>query len=422
MRHIQKFLSNIGDKIMYHAFCTSIKARQFADILRESNPSFLSDEILSEPIGDIYAIVVRYAGFSLGDNYLGLLASLRDAGVNTIIVCNGQPSAADQARLKPYAQRILVRANIGRDMGAYRAATLYLHDRGLRADRMLYFNDSVLYLRGPSLSDLIARLLNNRYDVVGAFENHQFDYHIGSYVFAVSGTVFHDPRLQRFWRRYRPYDLRPHAINKGEIPLSQQFRRGGYSIDVVYSAERLAQRLYEMDLVSLVGLVQYMRPAFRMHPLDDLVARPLTARRLAKAIVDHDGSRDNVDNVASKPPTISSYAARREALRNAPRSIEAARTVTETLARHALIDRLMMEITQSSQIHFGFGLYHRVLDCPLVKKDLLARAIYLEHDCSLILDRLPDETRAPIMRELVSRGRPLDVRGMRRFLLNHGLV
>ncbi|TXL78722.1 lipopolysaccharide biosynthesis protein [Vineibacter terrae] len=422
MRRVHRFLSDIGDKLMYHAFCMSIKARQFPAILREKRPSFLADEVLSEPISDSYAIVVRYAGFSLGDNYLGLLASLRDAGVNTIIVCNGQPSAADQARLKPYAHRILVRANVGRDMGAYRAATLYLNDRGLRAGRMLYFNDSVLYLTGPSLGDLITRLLNNRYDVVGAFENHQFDYHIGSYVFAVSGTVFHDPRLQRFWRRYRPYDLRTHAINKGEIPLSQQFRRGGYSIDVVYSAERLAQRLYAMDLVSLVGLVQYMRPAFRMHPLDDLVARPLTARRLAKAIADHDESRDSVDSAASGPPTISSYAVRREALRNAPRSTEAARVVTETLARHALIDRLMMEITQSSQIHFGFGLYHRVLDCPLVKKDLLARAIYLEHDCSLILDRLPDDTRAPIMRELVSRGRPLDVRGMRRFLLNHGLV
>jgi lipopolysaccharide biosynthesis protein len=171
--------------------------------------------------------------------------------------------------LKQYAHRIPVRANVGRDMGAYRAATLYFHDQGLRPDRMLYFNDSVLYLKGRGLSDLIGRLVNSRYDVVGAFENHQFDYHIGSYVFAVSGAVFRDPRLQRFWRRYRPYDLRTHAITHGEIALSRHLKRGGYSIDVVYSAERLAQRLYRLDLISLVGLIPFMRPAFRLHPLDD---------------------------------------------------------------------------------------------------------------------------------------------------------
>ncbi|WP_204273111.1 hypothetical protein, partial [Enterobacter hormaechei] len=65
----------------------------------------------------------------------------------------------------------------------------------------------------------------------------------------------------------------------------------------------------------------------------------------------------------------------------ATKASEAAGEVTETLARHALIDSLMMEVTQGSQAHFGFGLYHRLLESPIIKKDLLARSIYLEHDC-----------------------------------------
>ena len=423
MGKIYRHFAAVGDKVMYHAFCTGVKFRQTPAILRERKPSFLSDEVLTAPIGGVYALVVKYSGFNLGDDYVDLLSALQAAGVNTIIVCNGHVSSASYRVLKQYAHRILVRTNVGRDMGAYRAATLHLHDQGLRPGRLLYFNDSVLYLKGKGLTELIKRLISSTYEVVGAFENHQFDYHIGSYVFAVSGTVFCDPKIQRFWRRYRPYDLRTHAIQNGEISFSKHLKRGGYSIDVVYSAERLAQRLYSLDFISLVGLIQFMRPAFRLHPLDDLIARPLMARRLTKAIADQEEEEEEERRISvSVTPTLGKYAMHRAAARNSYRSAEAADEVTETLARHALIDRLMMEVTQSSQIHFGFGLYHRVLDCPLIKKDLLARAIYLEHDCSMILDRLPDETRASVMRELVSRGRPLNVQGMRRFLLNHGLI
>jgi hypothetical protein len=416
---ILRYLSALRGKFLYHAYCTAVKIRQYPAIVRERKPSFLSDEVAAEPSGNIYAIVVKYSGFGLGDDYVDLLAYLREAGVNTIVVCNGRPSEASREILKQHAHRILVRPNVGRDMGAYRAATLYLHEQGLRPGRVLYFNDSVVYLKGKPLCELIARLVDGRYDVVGAFENHQFNYHVGSYVFSISGAVFDDPRIRRFWRRYRPYDLRTHAISRGEIALSTQMRRRGYGIDVVYSAERLSQRLYGLDLIALIGLIKFMRPAFRLKPLDDLVARPLAARRLKKAIAGQDAS-DEPPRPAT--PTIGRYAAHQAALRRSVRAAEAAGEVTETLARHALIDRLMMEITGSSQIHVGFGLYHRLLDCPLIKKDLLVRAIYHEHDCSMILDRLPDEERSSIMRELVSRGRPIDVRGMRRFLLDHGLI
>ncbi|WP_216076067.1 rhamnan synthesis F family protein, partial [Acinetobacter baumannii] len=77
-------------------------------------------------------IVVKYSKFNLGNDFLDLLTTLRNSGVNAIVVCNGRMSDASHALLAQYAHRILVRDNIGRDMGAYRAATLYLHDLGLR--------------------------------------------------------------------------------------------------------------------------------------------------------------------------------------------------------------------------------------------------------------------------------------------------
>lgn len=60
--------------------------------------------------------------------------------------------------------------------------------------------------------------------------------------------------------------------------------------------------------------------------------------------------------------------------------------------------------------------------CPIVKRDLVARDIYMEYDCEMLLDDVDSETRTMIVRALVNRGRPLHVKGRRKFMLDHGLV
>jgi hypothetical protein len=73
-------------------------------------------------------------------------------------------------------------------------------------------------------------------------------------------------------------------------------------------------------------------------------------------------------------------------------------------------------------VHFGFGVFRNVLNVPLMKKDLLTRGVFLEHEVARILEDLPDPQRAAILRELITRGRPVRMGFVRRFQARHGLI
>lgn len=416
---ILRRLKALGARLLYHLFYTALRIRQLPAVVRERSPRFRSDQVLVPQTDADCAIVVKYARFDLGEDFIDLLSTLRKNTVNVVVVCNGEPGETARSLIERHACRILVRDNIGRDFGAYRAATLHLHAEGLRPKRVLYFNDSVFYLKGPSLDSLIARLRSRTCDVVGTFENHQYIHHIGTFVFSISGDVFCHPHYQRFWRQYRPFSIRPYAIQHGELKLTQWLKQLGCAIDIVYSAEQLSDRLYAFDLVGLLGVIRYMRPAFRFQSLTQITERSLEARRLGRQITPQGRAGGAPVSIT---PKLSNYAAHHAASRDLAKVAPVTTEPAETLARDALVDRLMLDITQGSQIHFGFGLFHRLFDCPIIKKDLLARDVYFEHDANLVLDRLPKEARAAIMRELVNRGRPIQVQGFRKFLLTHGFI
>ncbi|MDL2272817.1 rhamnan synthesis F family protein, partial [Desulfovibrio sp. OttesenSCG-928-I05] len=173
--------------MLYLCIYNFLKIRQLPMVMAQRQPVFVSDETCCPNNGDVYAIVVKYAGFGLETGFLEMLDAMRQTGINAIVVCNGAPDESMLASLRKSAHRILVRENIGRDMGAYRAATLYLYETGLNPHKIIYCNDSVFFLEGKPLLDMFSTLANSTSDVHGTFENHQFNYHFGSYVFSISG-------------------------------------------------------------------------------------------------------------------------------------------------------------------------------------------------------------------------------------------
>ncbi|RAZ91172.1 lipopolysaccharide biosynthesis protein [Mesorhizobium hawassense] len=406
----------IANWIAAKAYSTAVRARQTPSVLAELTPRFVSDDLVTPAVGDRFAIVVKYALFGVTDDFLQLLAALRRHNVNPIVVCNGNLSDEELGKLKADAHRILVRRNRGRDFGAYRAATLFLQAQNLRPRRLLYLNDSVMFVDGPGLDAMIGALADSSYDVVGTFENHEFVHHVGTYAFSLTGDVFADPRVQRFWRHYKPYDLRPHAIQRGEIGLSECLAKCGYRTDVVYSAERLALRLDRMNLPELVEKLRYAPyGALRNYDLKALLSGATETASLLHRAADS-------KPVKATTPTITEYArvaARASSLidESKRRSVTADQVVRETLVNH-----IMGHIINGSQIHYGFGLFHRVMDSPLIKRDLLIRGVLLEYDCARILDYMPASQRDPIMRELINRGRLVNLRGWRAFMVHNGFV
>src|SRR5690606_30245014 len=112
------------NSIAYALYVMAKKVSGLSSIASEVTPSFKSDEIIRPASGEIYAIVVKYAKFGPEDGLAELLATLQAREINVVVVCNGQPSAEALSSLRQSAQRVLVRKNVGRDFGAYRAATL----------------------------------------------------------------------------------------------------------------------------------------------------------------------------------------------------------------------------------------------------------------------------------------------------------
>lgn len=363
---IARLIVLVANRIALAVYVWAVKLCEWPAVFADERPRFVVDEIIAPARGDNYAIVVKYARFGLDDGVAELVGALARQGVNVILVCNGQPRPEHLDRLRADAHRVLVRRNIGRDFGAYRAATLLLEREGLVPNRLLYFNDSVVYLDGPELDRLIAALLATPAGMLGAFENHETRHHLGSFAFAHSAEVVADPAVRRFWRRYRAYSLRPHAILRGEIRLTTLVKSRGHRLDVVYSAQRLASALQQLPASELVGLWRYLP------------------------------SRTRGREPMAGPDTPS--------------------------LRDALVDQLMASFMNNSQAHYGFGLFYRVLQAPIVKKDLLGRGVYLEHQCLRILDDLPPATAQDVVRLLANRGRPVQLRGLHRFRYRNGLI
>ncbi|MDR3476234.1 MAG: rhamnan synthesis F family protein [Devosia sp.] len=412
---IVRWLARLANRIAYTCYVAAVCLRQQPSVLAERRPRFLADETIEPAHGDVYALAVKYPLFGLDDGFLDLLDALKRQNVNTVVVFNGRPTDHQLAAVRPRTHRILIRPNRGRDFGAYRAGTLRLLGEGLEPSRLLYFNDSIIYLPGAPLDQMVGALRTSSYDMVGTFENHERNHHIGSFAFSISGRVFADARVKAFWRRYKTYDLRPHAINKGEIRLSALLKQRGYPIDVIYSSDRMALRLGEYSFSDLVSLLRYIpsvsrapRPAAFLQPSLETAAVLRSSRslqvstgvgRTVSAISEFRGGQ-------AQPGGRNDWNWRRD----------------ELMARDALIDQLLQTFMSSSQVHFGFGLFHRVLQCPLVKKDLLSRGVLLDYELVRALEDLPPPALHRIVRQVMNRGRPVNLAGLRRFKLANGLI
>lgn len=410
MRLIYKMVNRLAAEL----YAAAVRTIETPDVLTELSPRFKSDKIIAPAVGDRFAIVVKYALFGMTEDFLHLLAALRRQNVNPIVVCNGDIDDSQLEKVSVAAHRVLIRRNIGRDFGAYRAATLFMHKNDIRPSRLLYLNDSVMFVNGPGLDAMVGALVNSEYDVVGAFENHEFIHHVGSYALSVNGKVFADPRIHDFWQRYRPYSLRPHAIRKGELAFSECLMKCGYKTDVVYSAEKLALRLDKMPLPELVEKLRYAPyGALRTYDLKALLSGAAETGEML---------RGPPEQKSGRTPTIGEYALALKSHANPGNDRGRRALIADQILRESLVNYVMNCIVNGSQVHYGFGLFHRVMDSPLIKRDLLIRGLLLEHDCARILDYMPAHQREGIMRELLNRGRPLKFHGVRAFKLRNGFI
>jgi len=155
---------------------------------------------------------------------LNLLKAARDQGYYVIAV-NSLRLAVD-ARPVGLADRYVERFNFGRDFGSYQAGWLDLLNEPAFADcpRVVMLNDSVFF-SSTRVGPFLKAMAETGCEVLGATENYEIEYHVGSFCISIARAVFRAPAFGRYWARYRKSDVRPAVIRRGEMGLSKVLRR-----------------------------------------------------------------------------------------------------------------------------------------------------------------------------------------------------
>jgi hypothetical protein len=337
----------------------------------------------------IFCILVVYQRYGLPAHLRTLVEALGNKGLNVVVVHNLPLTPEDRTFLEPLVHTIIGRRNIGRDFGAYRTGILHVLDT-FRPTRIVLLNDSVFYTGrglGPFLDALTAEE-----DFIGAAENYEFAYHVGSYALSFGPRVFEDPRFRRFWEKYRLTDLRPAVIWRGELALNRLvIRKIGVKPDVIFRPGRLRAALENADVLALLATARQMPSAFgRRGQLFEIADR-------LKRWVDTANERPSTRN--QRPP----LALVADIIGTEPEALMSA--LNDAVAED-LRAAIMNFVVRGSQIHWGALPLVKHLGCPVVKADLLLRSIYTAGDLGVFAKYMSADEFAEFHGILTARGIP----------------
>jgi len=174
---------------------------------------------------------------------LNLIAALAAQGFYILLMSNGPLTEKQRETLLFHCRRIIERAPVGRDFGCYQAGlrALGLFGNGLPAacQNLVLANDSMFYR--SDTADVIAEMRNLDSPWVAMFENFEQAYHAQSFFLMFGPEVFRSRAFGRFWRRYKPYSSRKHAIRKGEVGLTRTLRKARFVPSVCFSSTRIRE-------------------------------------------------------------------------------------------------------------------------------------------------------------------------------------
>jgi len=177
--------------------------------------------------------------------FLKLIESACSSGYRVIVASNARPSKAT-GLLKLGNPAYVQRVNIGYDFGALRDVRELLAAHGLLEDgRYVILNSSMLNIAsaGFGADPVLDRLAqqDQEADILGVTSSYEkVGYHIQSYFYSVSGSLFRAARfgewLDAYWRGLGETKLTPrnYAIEKGELRLTAWALRSGYKVAAVF--------------------------------------------------------------------------------------------------------------------------------------------------------------------------------------------
>jgi hypothetical protein len=288
------------------------------------------------------------------------------------------------------------RPNFGRDFGSYKTGFLHLFARRWEATcpRLLMLNDSVFYAtRG--LDQFLTDLITSDTEVLGATENFEIEYHLGSFTIAMAGSVLQAPRFRKYWRRYRLTDVRPTVIRRGEMRLSKTLKRcvsrpaefrALYSSDRFLNAIKDSPDLQDVMIKDARTSATVGWPRFGTEPVTKLLAGRFIARRYnlgEKVDV-------NVDTPVKELNEEVLITGRANFARYLLRNVQSDAVNFDEILTDALSAVASETFMLGSQIHQNAAVLLHI-GLPIIKLDGLYRGMFNNYDVLRLQKKLREE-------------------------------
>lgn len=320
------------------------------------------------------------------------------------------------------------RPNFGRDFGSYKTGFLHLYrmDWHRTCPRLLMMNDSVYY-SSRGLAKFIKDLTEGDSEVLGATENYEIEYHLGSFCIAMSGSVLASAQLQKYWRGYRLTDVRPLVIKRGEQELTKVLKRCVTAPDqfrALYNSERFlhevkaSPKLQELVIKDSRSGENSPSPRFGV----DQVLKVLSGRYLARRHIPEEGQEIKIDSSLSDINEEVLILGLDDLKRYVSRNVRIIDKDFDELIGDSISTVASEVFMFGSQIHQN-AIILLNLGLPIVKIDGLYRGMFNNHDVIRIQKKLPDNEARELGAILMERpfgGDMLD--GWKRTAFMRGLI
>jgi hypothetical protein len=309
--------------------------------------------------------------------------------------------------MERFADFYIERFNYGRDFGAYQFGFQHIFKKKwhLKCPRLIMANDS-LYYATKGLDEFLEDMINSDKEVLGATENFEIEYHLGSFWISIGQAVLRKKRFIRYWNRYKQTDIRPKVIHRGEMKLSKVLKRSISSPDMMsalYSSSRfhreiqISDELLDFSIRSVVTSEGTDWMKFTVKKVIDAGHQTFLGRKydIQGALAQIDASLDEINQSVF----IGGFSQIKEIL---TMHLSNYGKLEEGMIRE-LVVALRAEIFMSgSQVHQNGPVLVR-MGLPFVKMDGMYRGVYNLYDVGKITCQLLAEERYELQELLINR-------------------
>ncbi|MBS8228676.1 rhamnan synthesis F family protein [Vannielia litorea] len=295
---------------------------------------------------------------------------------------------ADPSSVEGLIDCYIERPNFGRDFGSYKTGFLHVFNRGWhqKCPRLLMVNDSV-YFSEERMGTFLSEMMNSEIEALGATENYEIEFHLGSFCIAMGQPVLQKKAFQNYWHSYRLSDVRPKVIKRGEMQLSKTLKRcvsAPSQFRSLYSSAHYMRRLNEdpelmnisirnartsnllhWERVNATGIVTFLKKNFFLSPYDEDLATVGQDIRVEASIKELNALYAVQDAEGIK--TILRHLLNDEAV------------LHESLLDDTIKSNLVQVFMSGSQIHQNAAILLH-LGLPIIKLDGLYRGMFNTYD------------------------------------------